>query len=99
MKSKAITPRDIEEIRVKHLKITHRPIEERAAIIREAMKLKTPESEIIQILASQRLEHLRGEIRAERISYGEISELQSLVEFIPSDDSELLQWAGEPAWH
>ena len=43
-----------------------------------------------------RLEYLRGEIRAECISWGEIAELQSLAEFIPADDVELLQWAGVP---
>ena len=43
-----------------------------------------------------RLEYLRGEIVAERISYGEISELQSLVKYIPSDDVLLLEWAGVP---
>jgi hypothetical protein len=43
--------------------------------------------------ARARLEYLRGEIRAERISYGEIHELQSLVEHITPDDIELLQWA------
>ena len=39
-----------------------------------------------------RLEHLRREIRAERISYGEIAELQELAEFIEPDDVELLAW-------
>lgn len=43
----------------------------------------------------QRLEYLRGEIRAERISYGEICELQSLKEHIKDDDIELLQWAND----
>jgi len=42
----------------------------------------------------QRLEYLRGEIRAESISYGEIAELQSLVKYIESNDVELLEWAG-----
>lgn len=42
----------------------------------------------------KRLEYLRGEIKAERISYGEIAELQSLAEYIEPDDVELLQWAG-----
>ncbi len=40
-----------------------------------------------------RLEYLRGEIQAERISYGEIAELQSLKEYIADDDVELLEWA------
>jgi hypothetical protein len=41
----------------------------------------------------ERLEYLRGEIQAEIISYGEIIELQSLVEYIDKDDVLLLQWA------
>jgi hypothetical protein len=44
----------------------------------------------------RRLEYLRGEIEAERISYGEISELESLVEHIDPEDVLLLQWAGVP---
>jgi hypothetical protein len=47
---------------------------------------------------SARLEYLRGEVRAERISYGEIAELQGLGEqgHIPADDVELREWAGLP---
>ena len=45
----------------------------------------------------KRLEYLRGEIEAERISYGEIVELQSLVEHIDPDDMLLLEWAGRGA--
>ena len=44
----------------------------------------------------ERLEYLRGEIIAERISYGEIAELQSLVDYIDPDDVQLLEWAGVP---
>jgi len=44
----------------------------------------------------ERLEYLRGEIRAERISYGEIAELQSLASEIDPNDVELLEWAGVP---
>lgn len=44
----------------------------------------------------KRLEYLRGEIEAERISYGEIVELQSLAEHIDPSDVVLLQWAGVP---
>ena len=43
-----------------------------------------------------RLEYLRGEIKAERISYGEIVELQSLAEYIEPGDVVLLEWAGVP---
>ena len=44
----------------------------------------------------QRLEYLRRELRGERISYGEISELQSLVPHIKPGDVELLEAAGVP---
>lgn len=42
------------------------------------------------------LEYLRQEILAERISYGEIAELQDLKEFISPEDALLLEWAGVP---
>jgi len=44
----------------------------------------------------QRLEYLRGELRAERISYGELAELQSLAEHIEPGDMELQEAAGIP---
>jgi len=44
----------------------------------------------------ERLEELRTELREERISYGELVELQSLVEHIEADDVELLEAAGVP---
>lgn len=44
--------------------------------------------------AIKRLEELRTELRAERISYGELAELQFLSEHIDEGDVELLQWAG-----
>jgi hypothetical protein len=43
-----------------------------------------------------RLEYLRGEIRAERISTGELIELQALAGHIDAGDVELLEWAGVP---
>lgn len=45
---------------------------------------------------AERLEYLRGEIEAERISYWEISELQGLAPFIEPGDVLLLEWAGVP---
>lgn len=39
----------------------------------------------------QRLEYLRQEIEAERISYGEMAELQSLSEHIEKSDVLLLE--------
>lgn len=47
----------------------------------------------------RRLEYLRGEMRAERISYGELAELQKLARYIESGDTELLEWAGVPETH
>jgi hypothetical protein len=43
-----------------------------------------------------RLEYLRGEIKAKRISYGELAELQSLAKHIEPGDVELLEAAGVP---
>lgn len=54
-----------------------------------------------EVLAKLRLEYLRGEIEAERISCGEIAELQGLAKYIAPDDVLLLEWAGVPeniAW-
>jgi hypothetical protein len=44
----------------------------------------------------KRLAYLRGEIIAERISYGDIVELEDLAKHIPDDDALLRQWAGVP---
>lgn len=44
----------------------------------------------------ERLEYLRKQIQAESISYGELAELQSLVEYIEPGDMQLLEWAGVP---
>jgi len=44
----------------------------------------------------KRLAYLRQEIKAERISYGEIAELQSLAKHIDRGDTLLLEWAGVP---
>lgn len=43
-----------------------------------------------------RLEHLRGELRAERISYGELAELADLADAIDESDVELREAAGLP---
>jgi hypothetical protein len=47
---------------------------------------------------AERLEYLRAELRAERISYSELVELQDFAEndHIPADDLELLEAAGVP---
>jgi hypothetical protein len=41
-----------------------------------------------------RLEYLRAELRAERLSWGEVLELQDLVEHVDVSDMELLEAAG-----
>lgn len=45
---------------------------------------------------NERLEFLRCELRAERISYGELAELQSLATYIDPGDVELLEAASVP---
>ncbi len=47
---------------------------------------------------ANRLEYLRGELRAERLSYGDLAELQALGQEgrIPADDLELREAAGLP---
>lgn len=46
--------------------------------------------------STERLEYLRAELRAERISYGELAELSELAEHIAPGDVELLEAAGVP---
>ena len=57
------------------------------------LKNKTGDGERI---AKRRLEYLRGELRAERMSYGEVAELQGLADYIEPGDVELLEPAGVP---
>jgi hypothetical protein len=45
---------------------------------------------------AERLEYLRQALRDECIGYGELAELESLVEHIDPDDVELLEAAGVP---
>ena len=45
-------------------------------------------------MEKERLEYLRQELRAERISYGDLAELQSLADYIDDNDVELLEAAG-----
>lgn len=47
-------------------------------------------------MVNDRLEYLREQIRAERISMGELLELHDMAELIDDDDTELLEWAGVP---
>ena len=47
-------------------------------------------------IAKRRLEYLRGELRAECISYGELAELADLKSYIKSGDYELQEAAGVP---
>jgi hypothetical protein len=72
------------------------PAERAAAISRAASAFQTELNATERELIVERLEYLRGEIRAERISLGEIIELQSLAGYIEPGDVELLEWAGVP---
>jgi DNA repair ATPase RecN len=56
-------------------------------------EMRTQKTEI-----KKRLEYLRQELRKERISYGELIELQSLAEYIEPGDVELLEAAGVPEY-
>jgi hypothetical protein len=51
---------------------------------------------IIERKAAARLEYLRQELRAERISTSELAELASLAKYIEAGDVELLEAAGVP---
>ena len=46
--------------------------------------------------AKKRLEEIRESLRAENVSYGELSELACLVDYIEVGDVELLEAAGVP---
>lgn len=50
-------------------------------------------------LVQCRLEYFREELRAERISYAELAELQKLAPYIEKSDVELLEAAGVPQNH
>lgn len=45
-----------------------------------------------ECIAKRRLAYLQEEITQERISYGEMAELQSLKSYIPKDKIGLLTW-------
>lgn len=51
-----------------------------------------------ELEAKARLEYLRGEILAQRISYSEVVELAELAKagYIEPNDATLLEWAGVP---
>ena len=66
------------------------------AEMQRALLVKEKEGDRLKKEIKKRLEYLRGEIEAERISYGEIAELVSLKEYIEKDDVLLLEWAGVP---
>lgn len=57
--------------------------------------------DVATAVAKERLEQLRAVIDAECISYGELAELQGMVEYIDIHDVQLLEWAGvdEEEWH
>jgi hypothetical protein len=62
----------------------------------ELTALETAQKELDIIEKQIRLEELRAEIQSERISTGELLELQSLAPYIDKGDVELLEAAGVP---
>lgn len=64
--------------------------------LREALKYHANyhclEGREAKVVIESRLEYLRGEIQKEQISYSEIFDLQSLLEYIEDGDVELLEW-------
>jgi hypothetical protein len=50
------------------------------------------------VIARNRLEEIRAELRAERISMGELIELQNMTAHIHPSDVELLEAAGVPEY-
>ena len=59
-------------------------------------ELETAKKELDIMEKKERLEELRKELRAERLSTGELIELQSLIPYIDKGDVELLEAAGVP---
>lgn len=49
-----------------------------------------------EVAAKKRLEEIRKELRAERLSWGAVHELQCLTKYIDPSDVELLEAAGVP---
>lgn len=81
---------DEEEVEERFKILEDAEISEATALILEWLERKKEKT------IRERLEYLRGEIRAERISYGELAELQGLAAHIDLWDDELLEWAGVP---
>jgi len=59
-----------------------------------AITAKTEKTVVKRAAITERLQELREELRAERISYSELAELQSYARYIDKDDVELLEAAG-----
>ena len=62
------------------------------AMVRGLLEDNLLASDDDEMEAHDRLEYLRGEIRVERISYGEIADWQDLADYIEPGDYELLAW-------
>lgn len=60
------------------------------------LTLSDPKNFVLDYDIQERLERIRTELRADRISYGELDELQSLAKYIDPSDVELLEAAGVP---
>ena len=67
--------------------------------VRVVRQIVIPVEKTAEQAIKDRLEYLRAEIEAERISQDEILELESLAEHIDPGDVLLLEWAGVPENH
>ena len=66
-------------------------------LIQDAKSVRTTESLFDDIDSKkERLEEIRTELDEQTVSYGELAELQELVEYIEEDDVQLLEAAGVP---
>lgn len=81
-----------EKMRVEVEEVLRRAFAGRADVVQVGARVTSSSSTNVK----QRLEELRVELRAERISYGELAELQSLADLIEPGDVELLEAAGVP---
>lgn len=64
--------------------------------IAQRLKYLREQMDLDKTATKKRLAYLRKEIEKERISYGELIELQGLAKYIDPGDTLLLEWAGVP---
>lgn len=71
-------------------------LSESLSLINKELSNLVVEKKVSEKDAKKRLEQIRKSLRKEKLSYGEIAELEALADFIDDDDIELRQAAGLP---